>query len=93
MTYKTLGGIQTFSLRLPERGSNGIFFSGIRNICLEHRGQLRTWDFHNLQRPSNTAMMFKSRNVRWATLVARIWETGHTYYILVREIRSERCVD
>jgi len=57
MIYKTLGSIQKFSLHLPERGVTVYFSVGVEIFLVDIESD-STWDFHNLQNPSITAMMF-----------------------------------
>jgi hypothetical protein len=52
--------------------------------------KLHNEELHNLYSSPNIIMMIKSRRMRWAGHVIRMWEKRHAYRILVGKPEGKR---
>ena len=87
-------GCETWSFTLREERSLGVFenrvlrriFGPKRDEVTEEWRKLRNEEINDLYCSSSTVRMIKSRRIRWAGHVARMWERIDVYRVLVGKL-------
>jgi hypothetical protein len=93
-----LYGCETWSLALKEEHRLRVFeqrvlrriFEPKRDEMTRGRRKLLNEKLHNLYSSPSIITMIKSRMLRWAWHLARMWEKRNAYRILVREPKGKR---